>query len=377
VLERVREQLPATRREEHGLRRLHAEGYLKLFLLGIFKPVVGTMRGLCQASGLPRVQEECGLGRVALSRFSEAQAVFDPELVRRVMSVLVAEGVPALPTQSGAFPVEALRIVDSTLWKVVPRMGWATWRHQHTAQRAVRLHLKLRVFDQAPVEAKVTSGDTCERAALQESLQPGEIYLGDRYYGEDYHLLEEMVARGCDFLFRLRHNAVVRWESQETLDEADRQAGITLAGMAPLGAKRSKGPWRIILLERPGQEPLWLVASGCFAGLRPAEIAEFYRQRWKIEGFFRWLKCLVPCRHWLAESESGVQFQVYLNLIAALLLAQVLGERPNRRMMELLHFFHLGWASEEDLVTGLLQADREARRKRELAAQKKAAKKIA
>ena len=377
VLERVREQLPATRREEHGLRRLHAEGYLKLFLLGIFNPVVGTMRGLCQASGLPRVQEECGLGAVALSRFSEAQAVFDPELVRRVMSELVAEGVAEWKTQDGEFPVEALRIVDSTLWKVVPRMSWATWRQQHTEQRAVRLHRKLRIFDEAPVEATVTSGDTCERAALRENLQKGEIYLGDRYYGEDYHLLEEMVDKGCDFLFRLRHSAVVRWESQETLDEADRAAGIIQAGVARLGGKHPKGPWRVILLERPGQEPVWLVASGCFEGLRPAEIAEFYRQRWKIEGFFRWLKCLVPCRHWLAQSQPGVQFQVYLSLIAALLLAQVLGERPNRRMMELLHFYHLGWASEEDLVKGLLKAEREARRKRELAAQKKAAAKIA
>jgi len=187
VLDKVREQLPATRREEHGLRRLQAEGYLKLFLLGIFNPVVGTMRGLCQASGLPRVQAECGVGAVALSRFSEAQAVFDPELVRRVMSTLVAAGVAEQQVSGGAFPVEALRIVDSTLWKVVPRMGWATWRHQHTEQRAVRLHLKLRVLDQAPVEARVTSGDTCERAALRESLQAGEIYLGDRYYGEDYH----------------------------------------------------------------------------------------------------------------------------------------------------------------------------------------------
>jgi len=186
-----------------------------------------------------------------------------------------------------------------------------------------------------------------------------------------------MVTRGCDFLFRLRHSAVVHWETQESLTEADRQAGITQAGMARLGHRNPKGPWRVIHLERPGQEPVWLVASGCFAQLSAAEVAEFYRQRWKIEGFFRWLKCLVPCRHWLAESQPGVQFQVYLNLIAALLLAQVLGERPNRRMMELLHFFHMGWASEEDLVQGLLKADREARRKRELAAQKKAAAKIA
>ena len=33
-------------------------------------------------------------------------------------------------------------------------------------------------------------------------------------------------------------------------------------------------------------------------------LQEIYKQRWTIELFFRWLKCLLPCRHWLAESEA-------------------------------------------------------------------------
>jgi len=46
--------------------------------------------------------------------------------------------------------------------------------------------------------------------------------------------------------------------------------------------------------------------------------------------FFRWVKCLLGCRHWLAESPSGVSHQLYLALIAAVLLQQALGRRPNR-----------------------------------------------
>lgn len=378
VLAQARAQLPRSPREDHGLRRFHAEEYLSLFLLGMFNPVLQSMRGLCQASALRRVQAQCGGdGPVRLSRFSEAQAVFDPELLRRALSDLVTASAGAAGAPCGGFPVAALRVVDSTLWKVVPRMGWARWRHQHVEQRAVRLHLKLRVWDEAPVEAIITTGDTCEREALRASLRPGEIYLGDRNYGEDYGLLAHLVERGCDFLVRLRNNARLHWESEEVLDESARQAGITRAGLARLGARQAQGPWRVIVLERPGQEAVQLVASACWEKMSPAEIAEFYRHRWKIEGFFRWLKCLLPCRHWLAESPAGVSFQIYVSLIAALLLAQTLGARPNRRMMELLQFFEMGWASEEELVAGLLAADREARRKRELAAQKRAAQKSA
>jgi len=377
VLARVREKVPRTARENHGLRVHQAEEYLSLFLLCMFNPVLSSMRALCEASRLGRVQEHCGTRSVSLSRFSEAQEVFDPELMRLCLSDLVEESAGAMGSNRGGFPREAVRIIDSTLWKVVPRMQWAQWRHQSIEQRALRLHLKLRVEDQAPVEALITTGKTCERAAWRATLRAGEIYIGDRNYGEEYGLLAEIVEKGCDFLVRLRQSSTIQWESEEVLDEKDRDAGIVKAGMARLGRRRSQGPWRIIELERPGQEAVILVASACWAEMSAAEVAEFYRQRWKIEQFFRWLKCLVPCRHWLAESERGVAFQIYVTLVAALLLAQTLGERPNKRMMELLQFFEMGYASEDELVEGILRAERESRRKRELAAQKAAAQKIA
>ena len=375
VLARVREQVPRTKRELHGLRVHQAEEYLSLFLLAMFNPVLGSMRALCQASRLGRVQEQCQAQVVSLSRFSEAQAVFDPELLRRCLSDLVQESGGALGATQGGFPQAALRIIDSTLWKVVPRMAWAQWRHQSIEQRAVRLHLKLRVVDEAPAEGLITTGKTCERAAWRTLLRPGEIYIGDRNYGEDYQLLREMTALGCDFLVRLRQSAVWTWTQEEVLDEKARAAGIVHAGLAHLGRRNPQGPWRIIVLARPEQEDLILVASACWAALNPVEITEFYRQRWKIEQFFHWLKCLVPCRHWLAESERGVTFQIYVSLVAALLLAQTLGHRPNRRMMELLQFFALGYATEDELLEGLVRAAREAERKRQLAAQKAAAKK--
>ena len=34
--------------------------------------------------------------------------------------------------------------------------------------------------------------------------------------------------------------------------------------------------------------------------------AQMYRQHWEVELFFRWIKCTLGCRHWLAESQRGV-----------------------------------------------------------------------
>jgi len=82
-------------------------------------------------------------------------------------------------------------------------------------------------------------------------------------------------------------------------------------------------------------------------------VSLLYRRRWQVELFFRWIKCILGCRHWLAESEQGVTIQIYLALIAAVLLQLYVGQRPTRRMMELIQFYLLGVATVEDLTAGL------------------------
>ena len=63
----------------------------------------------------------------------------------------------------------------------------------------------------------------------------------------------------------------------------------------------------------------------------------------------------MPCRHWFAQSQQGVTLQVYLALIEALLLAELVAAKPNKRMMELFHWHQLGWASDADLSAGIVR----------------------
>lgn len=61
----------------------------------------------------------------------------------------------------------------------------------------------------------------------------------------------------------------------------------------------------------------------------------------------------MPCRHWFAESPQGVRLQIYLSLIQALLLAEATGQRPGKRMMELLRFHQMGIATDAEPACGL------------------------
>src|SRR5438045_5739374 len=72
-------------------RRLQAADYLCLYLFGLLNPVVRTMRALCEASRLERVQKEVCNGPVSLGSFSEAQHLLDPELLGKVFESLASQ----------------------------------------------------------------------------------------------------------------------------------------------------------------------------------------------------------------------------------------------------------------------------------------------
>jgi hypothetical protein len=79
-------------------------------------------------------------------------------------------------------------------------------------------------------------------------------------------------------------------------------------------------------------------------------IALAYRYRWTVELFFRWFKSILGCRHLLSQSANGVQLQVYMALIASLLLSLGVGGAPTKRTYELLCFSLSGWASPQDML---------------------------
>ncbi len=330
-------------------RKLLEEDYFSLFLFGLLNPVVESMRGLCAASHLGRVQREICSRPVSLGSFSEAQSVFDPDLLREVFRELAAEacageakwGDPRLALLAGK-----LKAVDGTLLPALPRMLWALW--QDDTHHAAKLHLKFDLLHQAPCEWKLTEGKSCERKALRAMLKRGEIDVGDRYYGLDYGFFGELRTAGVSFVIRIRNHPRFTVVEELPLSDADRAAGVTWQGMVKLGeeGKWQGDPVRLVTVEVDGHT-LQIVTD---LGMEAELIALIYRYRWQVELFFKWLKCILGCRHLLAESPSGVAIQVYCALIGALMLQRLTGRRPSKREMELLQFYMVGMMEVDELM---------------------------
>ena len=160
------------------------------------------------------------------------------------------------------------------------------------------------------------------------------------------------------YVLRLREQAVITVEEELPLSQAERAAGVVRQAWVRLGARNRSGRVRVVWVQAQGHQ--LILVTNLTAQELPAELVSLlYRQRWQVELFFRWIKCILGCRHWLAESPEGVTLQVYLALIAALLLQLYTGRRPSKRMMELIQFYLLGVASLDELTAGL---ERELRR---------------
>ena len=338
-------------------RRLHQADYLSLFLFGLLNPVVQTLRGFSEATRLQRVQAEVCPSRVARATFSDAQHVLDPALLERVFSDLSA-GMPqqSAPQSMGSWQWMAR---DGSLFRALPRMTWALYgagrpRSDGEPSRAVRLHLSLHLLDDKPVQVAVRPGRQCERAVWEEQLEAGAGYVGDRYFGENYQLFDRLTKKGCAFVLRLMDTAVVHVEEELPLTEQDRAANVVRQAWACLGHHARQRSVRVRLVWIQTLEGQILLATNLApAALSAALVGELYRKRWLIEMFFRWVKCVLGCGHWFAESQAGVTIQIYLALIAGLLLQLYTGRRPTQRMMELVRMYLMGWASEKELETGL------------------------
>jgi len=349
LLERLRPV--GTERDRAGNRELFFDQYAALLILYFFNPAVTTLRGLQQFTTLEKVQRLCGVKPTALGSLSEAARAFDPAALQPIIAELAAEARrgAAWPSAKEA-ALAGLIAVDGSLLAALPRMAWALW--QDATHRAAKMHVAFAVFPGAPAGVAVTAGSGSERAELRKLVQPGGFYVADRGYA-DYGLFREFDAAGVRFVIRLLDNAVFEVVEERPLSDADRAAGVTRdVTLRRLGTEKHnallKRPLRIVQVQGALPEHVWTLATNALE--LPAElIAIAYHYRWQIELFFRWLKCVLGCRHLLSESRDGVTLQVYCAIIAALLIGLWTGAKPNKRTYEMLCHYFNGWATAEEV----------------------------
>jgi hypothetical protein len=351
-------------RDRAGNRQLHFDQYAALILLYFFNPVVTSLRGIQQASELGKVQRKLRTPRASLGSLSEAARVFDADLLLGIIGELTDE----LPNFKGNRELDAIRriitLVDGTVLSALPELVKSMWSDAK-GKHGIKLHTHFELLKGVPTRMDLTDGDGDERTVLQSNLLPDRVYVMDRGYAK-FELFADILKVNSSFVCRVRDNSVFEVLEDKVLPPATKSGDVRRDMMVRFtGGQAGKagldGPLRLVEIVceprrkttknargGPDQGEVLLVATDII-DVEPEVIALIYKNRWAIETFFRFFKHILGCRHLLSHSQNGIEIQVYVAIIACLLIALWTDRKPTLRTYEMLCFYMSGLASEEEL----------------------------
>lgn len=353
-------------------RLLHMDQYMSLLLLYMFNPICTSLRAVQQASELKKVQRILGCPRASLGSLSESARVFDSALMQDIIEQL-SEKLKPISSHSKLDDLpEALIAVDGTLIPALSKMTWALWK---TDRQAVKAHTQFDLQKHVPVKITVTDGNGSEIEALENTLEPGRIYVKDRGYAS-LALFQKILDAQSSFVCRIRDNAVYEVLEEYALTEDAQNAGIVFDRKVRLGStaktkEQLSVPVRLVAIQctphvkraktgrgGPEQGEMLLIATDRF-DLEADVIALIFKHRWTIEIFFRFFKHVLGCRHLLSYCQNGIELQTYAAIIACMLIALWTGRKPTLRTYEMLCWYFTGMADEDELLAHIAKLQKQ------------------
>jgi len=371
-------------RDVAGNRELHFDAYVTLVLLWMFNPILDSVRALQQASAIDKVSEQLGVKRFSLGSFSESARVFDAEKLKAVIGQLATELKPVnADPRVKQHVTQTLKIVDGTVLDAIVTVAQAAWLpfQDGTVKHAWRLHVNFDFdagcpdVDGVELTDARNSGKSDEKNVLRRKLKSDCCYVMDRWFGQ-FTLFNDIHAVASSYVCRVKENSVFDVAEERLLSDEALKAGVIRDAVVTMGLSskpdaRPNHPIRIVVIEAephakrggrrgktagPGNKGTIVIATNLLDV--PAEIiALIYRHRWSIEIFYRFFKQILGCRHLLSHKPEGILIQVYCAVIACLLMNLWTGRRPDKRTFEMLAFYFMGVASEQEVMDHLSRPD--------------------
>ena len=219
---------------------------------------------------------------------------------------------------------DSVRLIDATRIKLSSLCsGWAD---MIGGKQAIKVHVTYDPLADLPMDARITGQRTNDIVpARGTTILPGTTYVFDLAY-YDFGWWAKIDACGARFVTRLKANTPLAISHEENVRKPRRnQEGIIAESIGHLPERLAscrrnpyQHPVRVVTIQLKTGKILRLVTNDLDASAE--EIADLYKQRWQIELFFKWIKQNLKIRHFLGRSENAVRIQIFVALIAHILL---------------------------------------------------------
>jgi transposase len=195
---------------------------------------------------------------------------------------------------------------------------WARFR-KHKA--AVKLHTLLDLRGNIPVFVDITDGKVHDVNTLDLiDFEPDAIYVMDKAY-TDFSRLFDIEQHEAFFVIRGKDNLKFRCVSSSKIDKS---AGLKCDQVIRLtGPKTSKlypKKMRRIKYKDPDTNLLLVFLTNNFE-IKAEDICAFYKNRWQIELFFKWIKQHLRIKAFWGYSPNAVKTQIWIAICTYLLVA--------------------------------------------------------
>ena len=218
-----------------------------------------------------------------------------------------------------------LQIIDSTTISLFSNLLFkGVGRHPKTGKKkgGIKVHTIIHANDGVPSDIKFTSAATNDSFMLKPShLSKGDILAMDRAY-IDYEKFEKLTQRGVIYVTKMKKSLKyqitndVMYQTPNGLMEV-RVQYVTFTKQTKDGFINHNA--RIITYADEKKHKLISLLTNDMDS-DPNEIIAIYRQRWEIELLFKQIKQNFPLKHFYGESANAIKIQIWVTLIANLLL---------------------------------------------------------
>jgi DDE family transposase len=214
-----------------------------------------------------------------------------------------------------------LYLIDSTTISLcLTRYLWADFRK---TKSGVKLHLRLKFDGEiSPDKGIITVARTADKKQMDELVveEKDALNVFDRAY-IDYKKFDEYCEKGIRFASRLKGNALVEIKEEKPQEEGSKIKKDQRVRLGKEGGNKMSCDLRLVVTEDLEGNEIVIVTNDF--ELSAEEISDIYRNRWKIELFFKWIKQHLQIKHLYSEGKQGVENQIYIALISYCLLANL------------------------------------------------------
>ena len=221
-----------------------------------------------------------------------------------------------------------LQIIDSTTITLFSNLLFkGVVRHPKTGRKkgGIKVHANIHANEGVPSDIRFTSAATNDSFMLVPSnYAAGDILAIDRAY-IDYAKFEELTKRGVTYVTKMKKNLVYTVESDRMYMSPTglmecREQRVTFTKHVKDGEDIVHHA-RIVTyvdVKKTRARLVSLLTNDMEMGVE--DIVAIYRKRWEIELLFKQLKQNFPLRYFYGESANAIKIQIWVTLIANLLL---------------------------------------------------------